>query len=201
MKNLETIWYENKDKFWVRKLPLIVLVVILLFSLGAFGIAKKKESSLAKSQGKEAEVKPTQYNDFRILIPKLNIVAPIIPDVDGNDKDAYFKALESGVAHYKGTAKPGDGSNIFIFGHSSFYFWKPGDYKEIFKPLDGLEKGDVIIIWREGKEYKYTVTEIKLVEPTEVSVLNPTKTEQLTLMTCWPPGTTEKRLIVIAKPI
>lgn len=184
----------------LKRFKFAILAILLLIIVGAFGISQNKAALPTPVITTTTETQP-QYTIFHLIIPKLNISAPIIPDVDGNDKDAYFKALESGVAHYKGTAKPGDGGNIFIFGHSSFYWWKKGDYKEIFKPLGDLKKGDEIIVWREGKEYKYKVTETKLVPPTEVSVLNPTKTEQVTLMTCWPPGTTEKRLIVIAKPI
>ncbi len=184
----------------LKKFKYVVLGLLLLIIVGAFGISVNKATSTQTSTPTATAETKSQYTIFHLVIPKLNMSVPIIPDVDGNDKEEYFKALESGVAHYKGTSKPGDGSNIFIFGHSSFYWWKPGDYKEIFKTLDGLEKDDEIIIWREGKEYKYKVTETKLVSPTEVSVLKPTKTEQVTLMTCWPPGTTEKRLIVIAKP-
>lgn len=138
--------------------------------------------------------------DFHLLIPSLDIAAPIIADVDGNNKDAYFKALQGGVAHYKNTAKPGEGGNIFIFGHSSYYAWDPGKYKTIFRPLDKIKTNDEIDIWYSGKEYKYKVAETKIVEPTDVSVLKPTSTEQVTLMTCYPPGTTQKRFIVIAKP-
>ncbi|OGD56845.1 hypothetical protein A2V71_01050 [Candidatus Berkelbacteria bacterium RBG_13_40_8] len=196
MKILLTKILQNLKKFKYVILGLLILIII-----GTFGISQNKEDSTrASTPTTTTETKP-QYTIFHLVIPKLDMSVPIIPDVDGNDKEEYFKSLESGVAHYKGTSKPGDGSNIFIFGHSSFYWWSPGDYKEIFKTLSDLEEGDEIIVWREGKEYKYKVTETKLVSPTDVSVLKPTKTEQVTLMTCWPPGTTQRRLIIIAKPI
>jgi len=180
-------------------LKYIIPVFILFLLVGLFGMSQiSKEEN--KPQEKESSVTKLEYQDFHLLIPKLNISVPIIPDVDGNNKEAYNKALEGGVAQYKNTAKPGEGGNIFIFGHSSYYWWAPGDYKDIFKPLGDLQEGDEIVVWYEEKEYKYKVTEIKEVEPTDVSVLNPTSSEQLTIMTCWPPGTTEKRLIVIAKP-
>ncbi|MBM2821231.1 MAG: putative sortase, partial [Candidatus Berkelbacteria bacterium] len=99
----------------------------------------------------------------------------------------------------KGSSKPGEGSNIFIFGHSSFYFWSPGDYKEVFRHLDELQNDDEIIIWYNQKEYKYKISESKVVYPDEVDVIKPTKEEQVSLMTCVPPGTTLKRLIVIGK--
>ncbi len=87
------------------------------------------------------------FEYFHLVIPSLNLDAPVIADVDGSNKEEYFKALENGVAHFKGTAKPGEGSNIFIFGHSSFYKNRPGNYKEIFKNLEQVKTGDEIILW------------------------------------------------------
>lgn len=180
----------------------IVALIIVIGLIGLFGILRKKNEpvTLPKTTT-QAIAQAVTYDDFHLLIPSLDINAPVIADVDGTNKDAYFKALQGGVAHYKNTSKPGEGSNIFIFGHSSYYIWDPGLYKQIFKNIENIKVGDEINVWNNKKEYKYMVTETKIVEPTETSVLNPTKDEQLTLMTCYPPGTTEKRLIVIAKPI
>lgn len=139
------------------------------------------------------------FEDFHLVIPILSLDAPVIADVDGSNREEYFKALENGVAHFKGTAKPGEGSNIFIFGHSSFYRNKPGNYKEIFKDLEKVKSGDEIILWYQKKEFRYQVSEIKVVNPDQVSVLQPTSKEQVTLMTCVPPRTTLKRLIIIAQ--
>ena len=72
---------------------------------------------------------------------------------------------------------------------------------EIFKNLEDIKKGDEIILWYQSKKYKYKVTEIKTVAPSDVSVLKPTSTEQVTLMTCVPVGTNQKRLVVIGKPL
>lgn len=181
---------ENIKKY----LPIATIIIVVLF-LG-FGIDLKPSQTTSSPS---AVISPL-FQDFHLVIPKLNLSAPVIADVDGTDKDAYFKALEGGVAHFKGTAKPGEGSNIFIFGHSSFYWYKPGDYKEIFKTLPDLTIGDEIILWYNSKEYRYKVTETKEVQPNEVDVLQPTKQEQVTLMTCVPVGTTLRRLIVIGKP-
>jgi len=90
----------------------------------------------------------------------------------GADKDTYFKSLENGVAQMKGTAKPGEGGNIFIFGHSSFYSTSPGNYKEIFKNLQDIKTGDLIEVAYHGQNYQYQVSETKVVEPTDVDVLN-----------------------------
>lgn len=189
----------------IFRLKIIILVVVAIALIGVFGVIKNKSESKSKPKPTpnpitQEENNPVTYTDFHLVIPSLGINAPVIADVDGSDKEGYFKALESGVAHYKDTAKPGEGSNIFIFGHSSYYSWSPGNYKEIFVNLPDIKKNDEISVWWQSKEYKYIVTSTKVVEPTETSVLKPTDTEQLTLMTCVPPGTAEKRLIVIAIP-
>ena len=174
----------------------IVVVLLTLSSLIAWIIIHNK--TVATSQPKSPPI--PLYTDFQLIIPKISVNAPVIADVNGSDKVAYFKALENGVAHFQGTAKPGEKSNIFIFGHSSFYADSPGSYKEVFKNLEKLEIGDEIILWYRQKEYKYKVIASKVVNPDEVEVLKPTSSEQVSLMTCVPPGTTLKRLVVIATP-
>lgn len=144
------------------------------------------------------EIIPENLKDFGLKIDKLNISVPVIANVDGSKESAYNKALKEGVAHYKGTSLPGEGSNIFIFGHSSA--WYATSYDKVFAELDKLENGDVITIYYNSKKYQYSVFENKIIKADDVSVLNKTTTETLTLMTCWPVGTNLKRLVVIAKP-
>lgn len=137
---------------------------------------------------------------WQLFIEKLDIKdLPIALDVDGNNEEEYYKALEGGVAHYKGTAYPGKKGNCFIFGHSEYYWDKPGDYKQIFKNLNQLEEGDQIRIKSDKKEYQYIVSETKIVGPKDITVLSQTKDYRLTLMTCWPPGSTAQRLVVVAE--
>lgn len=187
-----------KKIFKVFKYLLPILLIVS--AIGIFGINRKTVALTSKSTSASKTTKTPTYTDFHLLIPSLDISAPVIADVNGKNKETYFKALQGGVAHFNGTAKPGENSNVFIFGHSSYYLWDAGDYKTIFKNLEDIKVGDEISLWYQKKEYKYKVTETKVVEPTEISVLKPTPEEQLTLMTCVPPGTAEKRLIVIAKP-
>lgn len=176
----------------------IFLILLFLTFLGILQIPKEEKKVLSEAEATTAVV---AHNDFYLIIPKLEVQAPIIPDVDGGNKDLYFQALEKGVAHLSHSAKPGEGSNIFIFGHSSFYSNQPGNYKEIFRHLEDLQTDDQIIVWYQGKENIYAVKDKKIVDPQEIEVAKPTLNEQLTLMTCVPPGTTLKRLIVIALPV
>lgn len=134
-------------------------------------------------------------SDSQIAIPKIGVTAPIIypTTIDEKELQSY---LPQGVVHYYGTANPGEVGNSFITGHSSNYWWIKGNYNYVFLNLDKLTVGDQAKIYRNGKKYIYAVTGTSVVDPTDTSVLAATDTPTLTLMTCTPPGTNWKRLIV-----
>jgi LPXTG-site transpeptidase (sortase) family protein len=135
-----------------------------------------------------------------ISIPKINVKAPVIYEPSVQEASIQ-KALESGVVHYGNTQKPGEIGNVAIFGHSSNDWWEPGNYKFVFVLLDKLAPGDKVTVDYQSKRYVYEVTGSRVVEPTEVSVLNRTSAPTLTLITCSPPGTSLKRLVVTAKQV
>lgn len=145
--------------------------------------------------------------DNRLIIPSLNLSVPI-GDVDpsllhdGDDlilNNAIQNALRNGVVRYPGTADPGKRGNTFITGHSSYYLWDPGAYKDVFALLPHIQVDDEIIIHYKQKVYRYQVSSTKEVWPDQVDVLNQTEDYRLSLMTCVPIGTNLKRLIVVAK--
>ncbi len=153
------------------------------------------------NQGPTLVVKETGEPNM-VYIPDVNIEAPIIYiSQEENNEEGYQAALTKGVVHYPGTAKPGEYGNIYIFGHSSDYFWKEGNYKEIFKPLVDIPLGTMIKITdEEGKLYYYKIIETKIVGPEETSVLDQDYDKQiLTLQTSWPIGTALKRYLAIAE--
>jgi sortase A len=79
-------------------------------------------------------------------------------------------------------------------------FFDPEDYKKIFSTLPEIEEGDEVLVNIAGVEYLFLVETKKVVAPDDVSVLTPpTAGKYLTLMTCVPPGTSLKRLIVVCK--
>ena len=179
--NLKTIFY--------------CLIILSLLGIWQIGLGHSATSMTTPSPATDETVL-----DYKIKIPRIGIEAPVILNVDGNDKGTYLAALENGVAQLKGSAKPGEGSNIFIFGHSSYYPFVPGNFKNIFKNLPDLDNHDEIIITDSKKEFHYIITDIQVVYPDEVNVAAKTPSEQLTLMTCVPVGTNRQRLIIIAKP-
>lgn len=137
---------------------------------------------------------------FGIVIEKTGTNAPVITDVPVTDKRAYLAALEKGVAHAKGTAKPGQIGNTYLFAHSSLNFWDYGPYSGVFNLLRKLEKGDRIVIFYKGKRFDYYVTDKQTVSGFNTEPLTRTfDTPYLTLQTCDPPGIALNRLIITAK--
>ncbi len=159
--------------------------------------AKVRQAVVAQSGKTQAEKVPAQN---LIMIPKINVNAPVIYE-DSRDEATVLLALRNGVVHYGGTALPGQQGNSVIIGHSSNDWWEPGNYKFIFALLDQLTIGDKVQINYDSKKYVYEVSEKKVVEPNNLSVLDPTSQPVLTLITCTPPGTSWKRLIITAKQI
>ncbi len=148
--------------------------------------------------------------DNRLVIPKLGKSIPIVDtgaeQIQGENWAQLEKqiqsALQTGVVHYPGTAKPGQYGNVFITGHSSYYPWDPGQYKDVFATLSKLEVGDRYYVYYKQTQFAYEVTEKKEVKPSNVEVLKQPIDEKIsTLMTCSPVGTTLRRLIITAKEV
>jgi len=139
--------------------------------------------------------------DFSIVIPKINAAAPIIDNVDPSNSTLYLRALKDGVAHADGSAYPGEIGNIYLFAHSTDAFYNVGKYNAVFFLIGHLMPGDEIDIYYRGNLIKYTVFDKQIVEPTDTQYLGTLidGEQTLTLQTCYPPGTTLKRLVVLAK--
>ncbi len=131
--------------------------------------------------------------EYALSIPKLNIKnAKVI--VGGEN-------LEKSLIHYLPQSNPGEIGNVVIFGHSTLpQLYNPKDYKTIFTYLPSLERGDIILINTGDVEYEYQVFDMIVVNPDQISVLEQRNDgAYLTLITCVPPGTYWKRLVVKAK--
>lgn len=131
--------------------------------------------------------------EYKLSIPKLNIQSARV-QVGGDD-------LTKGLVHYAPATMPGEGGNVVVFGHSTLpQLYNVKDYKTIFTYLPSLNKGDHIITTVEGINFEYEITDMFVVKPDQISVLNQDYSDsQLTLITCVPPGTYWNRLVVRAR--
>src|SRR5215470_6061581 len=121
----------------------------------------------------------------RILIPKIKLDAIITEGVS-------HRALTLGPGHLQYSAIPGEVGNSVVAGHRDTFF------RHIYE----LKTGDDIYVERQGKEFHYVVTGKRVVEPTDLSVLDNSPKPRLTLITCYPVnyiGPAPERLVVVAE--
>ena len=138
-----------------------------------------------------------------VIIPKINVEIPVNYNETSTDENTIENDLQSGVVHYPSTTLPGQTGNAAFFGHSSNNIFNKGKYKFAFVLLHTLVPGDTFYLAYNGKMYVYQVISRNIVDPSDVSVLNPVpgQTSTATLITCDPPGTSLHRLIVVGKQI
>jgi sortase A len=122
---------------------------------------------------------------IRIQLPAIEIDAPIVQG-DG------WEQLKKGVGQHLGTANPGERSNLVLSAHNDIF-------GEIFRDLDRLNPGDLVIIYTNQRSYTYIVVDTKIVEPTAVEVMDPTSQATVTLISCYPYLKDNKRIVVIAR--
>jgi len=128
----------------------------------------------------------------RLIIPKIGVNAPIVE----TDNEAY--GLSLGAWLMPAGVHPGEVGNTIISGHR-FKYLPPNNLT--FYLFHKLKTGDLVyIIWK-GKNLLYEINEIKVVEATDLSVIEPSDDEILTMFTCTPIYSTKQRLVVIAKPV
>ncbi len=139
---------------------------------------------------------------FSILIPKIGASERIIPNINSESPSEYHEALLRGVAHAKGTVFPGIPGNTYLFAHSADNWWTAGRINAVFYLLKDLEVGDDVVVFFENRRYNYQVSDKYIADPSQVSLLINSRSDkqQLILQTCWPPGTTWRRLFIVAKP-
>lgn len=127
----------------------------------------------------------------RLVIPTIGVDMAI---VEGRDENA----LLNGAWRIPATAPDPETGNMVLSAHR-FRYRPPSS--ETFYLLNKVVAGDVFIVYWEGREYDYRVRETKIVDPTQIEILDQTESPQVTLFTCTPLFSTSKRLVVIGDPI
>ena len=125
----------------------------------------------------------------RLAIPVAKINMPLF---QSDNIDVLFK----GGWLFPGTSTPEKIGNTVIFGHR-FRYLPP--ISNTFYHLDEVKIGDSFTITWENKTYNYRVSEVKIIEPTDLSVIQTTTDSRVTLITCAPLFSTKQRLVVIGQ--
>jgi LPXTG-site transpeptidase (sortase) family protein len=123
----------------------------------------------------------------KLEIPRLNVSVMVVEGADTSD-------LRHALGHVTGTALPGEPGNVGIAGHRDTFF----------RPLRLIQRNDEIVLRTLGGTYRYRVVSTSMVQPGDVSVLDPTEIDTLTLVTCYPfyyVGPAPQRFIVRAERV
>jgi LPXTG-site transpeptidase (sortase) family protein len=184
------------------------LVAVVIFLFGFFNelilapfIQPSRHASSTPLIIDPNSVAPTKNPE--VIIPKINVEIPVDYTQSSTEEKIIEGALNSGIVHYPTTSQPGENGNAAFFGHSSNNIFNPGKYKFAFVLLHEVMPGDTFYLTKDGKVYVYKVFSKTVVDPSEVGVLDPVEghTATATLITCDPPGTSLKRLVVVGDQI
>lgn len=128
---------------------------------------------------------PGPEQAIRIQIPAIGVDAPIVQG-DG------WEQLKKGVGQHVGTSNPGQEGNMVLSAHNDIF-------GEIFRDLDQLKAGDQVIVHTNQRYYTYVISGSKMVEPTQVEVMDSTNQPKLTLVSCYPYLVDNQRIVVTAR--
>lgn len=120
-----------------------------------------------------------------MAIPKLGVTEPLYEGI-------RLTTLDQGPGHWPGTAMPGQVGNVVVGGHRT-------SHGAPFRHVDQLVAGDEIRFATAEGEFRYRVTEVIIVDPNAIWVVDPTPTPTATLFACHPPGSVRQRIIVRAE--
>jgi LPXTG-site transpeptidase (sortase) family protein len=157
----------------------------------------------------DEEAEPRAPALSHIEIPSVEIDTEIyevgytIQEIDGQ-RVREWDVASYAAGHHKTSGRPGEVNNIVVTGHND---WEG----EVFRTLEYINHGDEIVMTTEdGNEHKYVVEEIHMRREIGATLDERLETgrfmadmpdERLTLITCWPYGINDHRVIVVATPV
>jgi LPXTG-site transpeptidase (sortase) family protein len=202
-----------------QRAPLFLLIIGLLLAGGGAGMRVYASITLRLTEDRLLHDRPASPNDIppSIVTFASATVAPVLIRLPAYD---LYNTLET-VAMWQTDAgelwqvsdagwhlgaKPGDGANVVIAGHSPSHtpeMWR----HSIFRQLAYLHPGDLIEVQTSDHVYRYAVVRVFAIPLAEAETtasgkwIAPGNTERLTLVTCWPPHDPITRVLVIANPV
>lgn len=179
-----------KRKEVKRKLFLLAFLSgVILTLIGLYGFYYSRAIlSFSKSPVALQDVH-TQPNPKRIIIKDIKIDLDI---TEGRIVSGIWEISDKNATHLNISANPGENGNVIIYGHNK---------KVIFGSLPYLRVGSTVeIVTDDQKSHLYKVTKKETVKPDNVSFIQPTDHEALTIYTCT--GLLDsKRFVAIAEPL
>jgi len=185
--------------------PILSLVFISLpFIIGEtkYKINLKKQENTIEQRSKFSYILSPNDQEFELIIPKIAVRTKVLTEVNAGSEQEYNQVLANNAAHARGSSFPGENGLVYIFGHSTNSVLNINFFNPVFYQVKSLTEGDEIALVYKGNVYKYKVESRKVIEADDLQTIESLQGEnKLVLQTCWPPGTSWKRLLVIAYPI
>ncbi len=166
-----------KSHFFQPKLSffLLLLGVLCITVFSIWRVRQAEILSFNQSSYQSAPVVKTQMRELptQVQILSQGIDLPIVESLVVNNQ---WQINPSGASHLVGSANPGEGGNIVIYGHN---------LERIFGKIRSLKVGETIVLsTKSGHQFRYVVKETSEVTPKQVEIIAPTSFEVLTLYTC-----------------
>lgn len=163
------------SKFSYTNLGLLILGLILVGT--SFFIPYYQQRVLSFDQNPIAQIAPAQTvtKTFpkELEIKNRGIKVSV---AEGSIKNGVWELNQTNAFHLDNSGFPGAGGNMVIYAHNT---------KNLFANLKNVKVDDEVAIKNDlGFTTVYKVTSVQTVKPTEVSVLNPTTDETITVYTC-----------------
>ncbi len=128
---------------------------------------------------------PVSGGPSRIVIEAIGVDSPVVAGDSAED-------LKMGVGHHPGSANPGERGNLVLSGHNDVY-------GEVFRRLDQLAAGDEITVYSGPEMFTYVVRQRWVVEPDDLTALQPSQVPIVTLISCYPYLVDTHRIVVVAE--
>lgn len=148
----------------------------------------------------QADQPTTRPSAAQVRIPSINVDSRIVELGTTFDEKGVlvWETPKNAVGHHLGTANPGEKGNMVLSGHISSPVKQEGN---VFSRLPDVKLGALVEVDTSEGTYTYQVVSRQVVEPTEISVMDPTPTPVLTLITCYPNFVYSHRLVLTAEPV
>lgn len=147
-----------------------------------------EERALGSGPSRPAAPRPLSGDLLgQLEVPRLHLQA-VVREGDNT------RTLSVALGHIPGTALPGEKGNVGVAGHRD----------TLFRRLKDIAKNDLIRFQTVEGTYSYQVDSTSIVKPENVGVLDPGKSPEITLVTCYPfnyVGSAPKRFIVKARQV
>lgn len=174
---------KNKKIFLYISIILISIIIFIsaFYNLSKFFNIQKKQTNASLSQNNninpinttlisdEIGIQFKKGNNWRIIIQKINLDAPIL---EGTSKEV----LRKGVGHFETTSKLN--GNVCLAAHNRGYKYN------YFQEIKNLEIGDIITYVTKNGNKEYEVIRNETIKETDLSCIENTNENIITLITC-----------------